>query len=363
MTRRVAPALSSAFALALIALAAGPAAAAVADRTVEHSIPVAGLVKIANLAGRIDLMPASDGPLKVVAVIHAEGDSAEETRELLEAMRWVQESDGTWNLAWPVDRYDEFAYLDDMGGWGSSSSGRFRGEKVRVYGRPRRGAPMLYADLSISVPRGMDLEVKNLVGNVIGRHLAAELGVDTGSGDIKIDGFEGRLLADTGSGDIELTDIDGELRADTGSGDVDVDGIAAPSIRVDTGSGDVRVANGRAPSVQVDTGSGDIDIVEVQLVTLDADTGSGDVVVRGGLAEATDVRVDTGSGGVHLLGGDSFEFDLSTDLGSGDVRVGYSDAELQRNNREVVGARRGSARTRIRVDTGSGDVTVAPLGR
>ena len=70
--------------------------------------------------------------------------------------------------------------------------------------------------------------------------------------------------------------------------------------------------------------------------------------------------VDTGSGEVDIFGGPGFEFDLDTDLGSGDVSIGYADAELRRDRREIVGARRGSGQTRVTVDTGSGDVTVAP---
>jgi hypothetical protein len=63
---------------------------------------------------------------------------------------------------------------------------------------------------------------------------------------------------------------------------------------------------------------------------------------------------------VEIFGGPAFEFDLTTDVGSGDVDVRYDDAELRRDRHEVVGARRGSGQTRIMVDTGSGDVTVAP---
>jgi hypothetical protein len=63
---------------------------------------------------------------------------------------------------------------------------------------------------------------------------------------------------------------------------------------------------------------------------------------------------------VELIGGPGFEFDLTTDVGSGEVSVRYADAELRREDHEVVGARRGSGQTRVMVDTGSGDVTLAP---
>jgi hypothetical protein len=353
----------------LLALAAVPALAAPASRTLEHSIPADGPVVIANLAGTVDLLPAAEGAIKVVAVIHAEGRSAEETRELLDAMRWVRETDGTWNLSYPVDDYDAFTYLDQLHSWGGSSSVRFRGERVRIYGKPRLlsggRAPVLFADLTVSVPRGVSLKVVNAVGPARGRNLAAEeLIVDTGSGNIKLAGIAGRLLADTGSGDIEVTEVAGDrVVADTGSGDVKIEGITARELSCDTGSGDVWVGRGRVGDLAADTGSGDIAIEEVHVDTLVADTGSGDVVVRGGLADARSVSVDTGSGSVHLLGGEGFEFELDTNVGSGEVRVGYADAEVYRDRREVSGARRGSGRTKILVDTGSGDVVVAPLGR
>jgi DUF4097 and DUF4098 domain-containing protein YvlB len=351
----------------VLALAAAPALATPATRTVEHSIPARGKVVIANLAGTIDLVPTAEGPVKVVAVVHAEGDSPSETRRLIDAMRWVQEPNGTWNLAYPVDDYDAFTYLDDVHSFGGSSTVRFRGERVRIYGKPRLwsggDAPVLFADITVSVPRGVELQVINTVGPVRGRSLAAaKLVVDTGSGNIKLAGVEGELVADTGSGDVEISDVAGDtVLADTGSGDVKIDQVTARELKVDTGSGDIWVAHGRVGHMLADTGSGDIEVQEVEMETFVGDTGSGDVVVRGGLAAATRIAVDTGSGEVRLLGGEGFEFDLDADTGSGDVRVGYQDADVRRSRDEVTGARRGSGRTRITVGTGSGDVVVAPL--
>ena len=362
------PVRSSALAATALCLAlAAPALAAPATRTVEHTIPADGKVRIANLAGTVDLLPAGGGPIKVVAVVHAEGDSASETRQLIEAMRWVQERDGTWNLAYPVDDYDAFTYLDDRHSFGGSSSTRFRGERVRVLGRPRLGfggdAPVLFADITVHVPRGARLEVANAVGPARGEDLVVtELKVDTGSGNVKLARVQGRLVADTGSGDVELSQVTGDTVADTGSGTVRIDGIEGGRLKADTGSGDIQISNGTVRELVADTGSGDIEIEEVRFETFSGDTGSGDVTVRGGLAGATDILVDTGSGEVRLLGGDGFEFDLVADTGSGEVEVGYADAELRRSRREIIGAVRGSGRTRVVVGTGSGDVVVAPLG-
>ena len=351
------------FTLGLIAMAlvaAQPVAAAMATKTVEQSIPASGHVKIANLAGRVVLMPAGSGPVKVVAVVNAEGSSPQETQELMQAMRWVQEHDGTWNLAYPVDRYDAFVFPDRLGWMGGNTTVKFRGQRVHVYGGARRGVPVLFADLTITVPKGVDLKVVDAVGGIRGENLNADLYLDTGSGDIKLDGAAGELVADTGSGDIELHRIAGDTRADTGSGDVTIDGIAADKLLIDTGSGDVTVSNATVGDLFADTGSGGVAVDHSQVQTFRADTGSGDVKLAGDLASARSIDVDTGSGEVEIFGGPEFEFDLTTDVGSGDVDVRYDDAELRRDRHEVVGARRGSGQTRIMVDTGSGDVTVAP---
>ena len=363
---RLASRSSSALLVAASLALAAPALAAPATNTVEHSIPAGGRVKIANLAGTLDLTPAPAGPVKVVAVVHAEGDSAEETRRLIEAMRWVQEPDGTWNLAYPVDDYDAFTYPDEGHSSGGSSSGKFRGERVRVYGRGGGGfrgdAPVLFADVTVHVPRGVRLEVVNMVGSARGEGLAVtELRVDTGSGNVKLSRVDGQLVADTGSGDVELSEITGDTVADTGSGTVRIDGIEGDRLKADTGSGDVEISNGSVRELVADTGSGDIEIREVVFTTFSGDTGSGDVTVRGGMAGAERIHVDTGSGEVQLLGGEGFEFDLDADTGSGEVEIGYDDAEVRGTRREITGARRGSGRTRVVVETGSGDVVVAPL--
>ena len=372
MRSRPIPVLFVVAVLALAPLAASaPAAAAVATKTVEHTVPsgaglngtLNGQVKIANLAGRITLVPAaSGGPVKVVAVVNAEGGSPQETQDLIQAMRWVQEHDGTWNLAYPVDRYDAFVYPEGLRSMGSHTTTKFRGERVHVYGGARRGVPVLYADLTVTMPRGARLRVNDSVGSVRGQNLNGDLFVGTGSGDIKLDGAAGTIDVDTGSGDVELHEIAGDTMADTGSGDVVIDGIAADTLKVDTGSGDVTISNATLRDLKADTGSGNIAVDHVRLVTFLGDTGSGDVTVSGDLSGATQIDVDTGSGDVDLVGGPAFEFDLTTDVGSGDVQVTYDDAELRRNRHEVIGARRGSGQTRIMVDTGSGDVTVSPSG-
>ena len=262
-------------------------------------------------------MRAPGKQLIVETFVHAAGTSADETRALLNGMKWVRSTDSKGRpevvLSYPVDDYRGFAYpragqVDvDLPGWLSwledagHTSTFYRGERVRIYGRPKASAPILYANLRIFVPLGAEMAVRNVVGSV------------------RVGNLEGTLRVDTGSGDIHLASHVGNLD-------------------LDTGSGDVLVRNGAASHVLADTGSGSVQVLGVELVELDADTGSGDVVVRSSLGQAKRVTADTGSGDVTIHAGSAASFDIESSQGSGELLVRYDDARIRRDGRKVVGA-------------------------
>ena len=80
-------------------------------------------------------------------------------------------------------------------------------------------------------------------------------------------------------------------------------------------------------------------------------------------SEADEIDADTGSGSVELEAGGARLRRVRADTGSGDIVSRYPDAEPILRKREVVGYRRGSAQTRISVDSGSGDLILEPGGR
>lgn len=336
------------------------------------------ILRLANLAGEVELVPGSGSEVVVRTTVHASGKNDSETRGLLQGMEWEEgkskSGKAQWHLTYPVERHRSFHYNGD--GWGQSTV-RYRGRKVTL--RTRKGsAPTLYADLRIEVPASGRLELRNSVGAVAGGDLEGDLVVDTGSGDVDLRSFSGTLVVDTGSGDVSLgvargeTTVDtgsGDIRIaelvgnaslDTGSGDISVRKVSLGRLVADTGSGNVQVENGSVGELKADTGSGDIQIVDVDVVHLVADTGSGEVVFQSTLASAEDAKISTGSGDVRILATAEPAFDLSFDAGSGDLVVRYDDAQLRRSGREVVGAVRGAGGAKIRVDTGSGDCVIGP---
>jgi DUF4097 and DUF4098 domain-containing protein YvlB len=380
---------------ALLVLLAGPALAgsvATETRVVKQTFPAGSELRLANLAGAVTIGPGKGSEVTVEATVHARGEDAAETQKLLAGMKWIESQDRKgrreWALSYPVDDFDAFAYPqlgsgDWDWGWGGNSqtTAHYLGRKVKVVSSGRR-APILYADLRIEIPGAANFTLRNGAGAVSAGRLSGVLGIDTGSGDVDVQALDGRLLVDTGSGNVEIGEVSKEFLVDTGSGDVrirqsggsgnvdtgsgnvEVGTFDGATLRIDTGSGDVRVGGGQAASLDIDTGSGDIRIEGLEMETFRADTGSGDVVVRSSLVKARDILVDTGSGSVRFLAGTAASFDIEAEQGSGELVVDYADAKYKvRRGREIYGATRGDARTKIRVETGSGDCVIQPEAR
>jgi len=352
-------------------------------------------LRLANLAGHVELVRADGREVVVEATVHALGENGRETQKLLDGMKWVRSKDNKgrdeWALSYPVDDYTSYHYPqgskkeEPSGFWGfffdsgSSSSVTYRGERVRIRSTKRSSDPTLYADLRIALPAGSQVSVRNAVGSINGSGaLEGALTLDTGSGTVTLASYAGRLLVDTGSGKVAIGTVKGETTIDTGSGDVTVrslvgngsvetgsgsiviDSVSAGKLSVDTGSGDVTVKSGDAGRLLADTGSGSVKVLGVEIEELVADTGSGDIVLRSSLDKTRKVTAETGSGEVRIVAGPNASFDIDTDQGSGDLRVGYQDAVLRRSGRKVVGAKRGTGRTVIHIATGSGDCTIGP---
>jgi hypothetical protein len=393
-TMRQAPAAAT---VLMLTIGAGIAPAAFADQTraFKQAFPAGGTIRLANLAGRIELVRGQGKEVVVEATIHA--DAGGETQKLLQGMKWVKSRDREgheeWALSYPVEKHRSYVYpredrkgSDDMPSFlsfldMSQTTTTYRGEKVKIYARPHGGAPTLFADLRIALPVGSDVAFRNSVGPVRGGDLEGSLQVKTGSGDVQIASYSGRLAVDTGSGDVVLGSARGETSVDTGSGDVIVkrligngsmdtgsgdvvvENVSAGRLAVDTGSGDVTVREGTAAHVLAETGSGSVRVIRVELEELDADTGSGDVIFQASLAKAKRLTAETGSGDVEIKGGPDASFDISSSHGSGELQVGYADAALRKSGKKVVGAKRGNGRTVIRVATGSGDCVISPRER
>jgi DUF4097 and DUF4098 domain-containing protein YvlB len=153
------------------------------------------------------------------------------------------------------------------------------------------------SDLEIALPASVRrLQLQTGHGDVSVEGVDADLEIGTGKGDIQA-GDGGRGEFSTGKGDIHIGAWRGRLQLSTGKGNVEVDS-APEGIEATTGKGDVQVgsAGGR---VEVNTGKGNLVFGRLS-GQAELQTGKGDVVVTD-LADAR-LEVQTSKGNVALDG-------------------------------------------------------------
>ncbi len=307
---------------------------------------------VENLAGAMKVV-AGSGPLaEVTATLHAESAA------LLEGMRFEPTTDEKGRPSLRV-RYPEnerrFRYPH-----GGSTETKYDGRRLKV---TSDSGVLAYADLEVRLPKDVaEAWLRNAVGAMQASGVSGNLRFDTGSGDITVSDVSGDIMAGTGSGDVKASGARGRFKCDTGSGGCEITGFRGESLGLDTGSGTLLATDIETRSLRADTGSGDIRVTRAQAVDVEAATGSGSVdleLVGTGLSK---VSADTGSGDVRLRLPKDASFEVRADMGSGDLESRFADAQAIVNRREVVGYRRGDGHIKIDVDTGSGDVTVEPVG-
>ncbi len=367
----------------VLALLAAAAAAAPHTETLSEQFPLQGSTRFSleNLAGKIQIEPARGNEVDVEMTVHAE------TRELAGTVRLEAERRGgrlILLVSYPVKDYDEFTYPGNgesksYGGWfggRSRTNTEYQGRKVTVRSDETRGAVLLYADLILRLPEGLEAEVRNVAGNITADGIRGALSLDTGSGNIEAENGDGTLevdtgsgdvdvlrqrgsvVADTGSGDVTLEDVDGDVEADTGSGNVTIQNVDAQTILVDTGSGDIRLESVQG-SLEADTGSGEVHGRNLTLSgRLVADTGSGDVDLQGDFSQVRRLAIDTGSGDVILSGTSFPAMDLEIDTGSGGIDVDIPGADVISAKKSYYHARFGNGDAKAEIGTGSGDVDI-----
>lgn len=338
--------LTLAVSLAL-AVASAPAVAPAEDLTHEISLE-ADALDLVNLIGaiRIEAAPADRYEVKIeikgrdadpdlVSVEVSEGaDARVRVRFATDRHRdWIypalgkgratiRESSGTEARNW-LERL-----LFELGRKSVTVRGSGRGQEA-------------WADVTLLVPRGKAADLSLGVGKIDAGGIEGSLKLATRSGSIAVADHRGALTADTGSGSVTVSDHRGPtLHVDTGSGSVTIDRAETAKLHVDTGSGSVRARAVGADQGRIDTGSGGI--------TLELDRmGEGPFVL------------DAGSGSVRLNLPANPSALINVDTGSGGIDARVPGAEVLEQSRGELRLRVGDGQTRVRIDTGSGGVTIS----
>ena len=124
-------------------------------------------------------------------------------------------------------------------------------------------------NLTIEVPRGVDLFIDDGSGPIHIQYFAGHLEIKDDSGPIRIEKVVGNVTVVDGSGKIFMEDIQGNIEVKDGSGSVEVDKIKG-DVRVTDGSGKISIQYVDGYVTVMDE-SGAIDINDI----------TGDVLIRG----------------------------------------------------------------------------------
>jgi hypothetical protein len=347
--------------LALV-LSVGPVHAEV-TRTLRGEIPASGRVAVENLAGTMRITQGSGSVITVVATLHAENDEAAglvrleqvSGKEGVPTLRVIYPTEKYGTIRYPGDRDDSF--LSRLFGGSSTTRTEYGGKRVRV---SSGDGTLLYAEVEVQVPVGADVRFLNSVGPIRGESLDGTLGFDTGSGNVVLQTITGQVTANTGSGNVEATAVQGTFSGSTGSGNVTLTGFEGDSVKADTGSGNIRLSDAKALHVKTSTGSGNIKVAGGGIEDFNGSTGSGNVELDTDGDQLRKLDASTGSGNVVLRLGAGASFDARTETGSGRIVSRYDDAEPIMEDKEIVGYRRGSLKSHVKVSTGSGNIVLEP---
>ncbi|MCO4098147.1 MAG: DUF4097 domain-containing protein [Gemmatimonas sp.] len=314
-------------------------------------------VAIYNLAGNVSV--ESGRGSDVVVEVTRRGSDARELRVETSEIGGRQ----TLRVVYPDDdiifsgRRDSWGstevQVNDDGTWGGK---RWRGgRKVRIRSRGR--GTEAWADVRILVPEGKSVAAYVAVGELSANNVNGNFTIDCGSGRTTAANVRGSLSVDVGSGGVNVRDSDlDQLTIDTGSGGVSLSRVTALRCVIDTGLGGVQGDNASCDELSVDVGSGGVRFVDSRSSAIRVDAGRGTVSMTLRNSPRS-VNIESGSGGVLLGVPGSLSADIDIETGSGGIETDFMlrTTRVERNHvRGVIGDGAG----RIRIETGSGSVTL-----
>jgi hypothetical protein len=218
-----------------------------------------------------------------------------------------------------------------------------------------RGSHSGNSEWNLTVPDNTTLNMNTGSGNISLDGITTQVKSSLGSGDVEITGVKGKVQFNTGSGNIRLTNSEGDLSFNTGSGEIEASG-GTGKYSLNSGSGDIDVRNMKG-TLALNTGSGNITANAVTLEDFSHfNTGSGDATVTLKAALTHDINVNSGSGDATLnFNGTPIEGEV---IMTANERNGNIVAPFKFDKEETVEERNSSSRIRKTARLGNKDITI-----
>lgn len=207
----------------------------VRQQQITHRIGASGRLQIKVTDADVRIRPADGDEVRLNASFEIAAGSDDEADRVLETAKLLVSSGGSYL---DVRSNEEGDLGATIGQWITGEPGGL-GSAIRhwVTGRPR-----VELSLEVEAPRGCELRIEAV------------------SGDLVVEGMAGEQRYSTVSGDQYLTDLSGSVRIGTVSGDATLRAASAIRLRAETVSGDLSVIAPRLEELRASTVSGDLEI-------------------------------------------------------------------------------------------------------
>jgi hypothetical protein len=229
-------------------------------------------------------------------------------------------------------------------------------------------------DFTVEVPYEFSVETSTTSGDVQVTNIAGDASISATSGDVLLRDIGGGSVIELTSGDIDAGDVGGDLRIAASSGDTEikrVKGVVAVqatsgnvyayevggNAMVNLITGDLKI-KGCLGDVNFSTAAGNAEIADV-LGGVNATSSSGDLHVVIVPVGEKEFYLNTASGNIalHYVTVTDYGFLLNVNTCTGSIK-GDLDIELDKITRRTLKGVVGSGRSRVIIETASGDVSI-----
>lgn len=201
----------------------------------------------------------------------------------------------------PVKKYKKF-YFPNLPEGAICEDILWKYGKIIVTGNKDVDAFNSFIDYEIYLPKEVNFKITNIAGDIELKSTIGKAEFNTCYSNLKCSEHSGELIIDSGTGNIKIEGVNSIVEVDTGSGNVALSGVKSSKIGVDTGSGKVRIGKIDSSEININTGSGsvDFDYEEIKADKIRIDTGSGDIYFRIPPSRSAIVNLSTVSGKVDI---------------------------------------------------------------
>ncbi len=298
----------------------------------------------ATLAGGVSVDAATEGPVTAIRVGLPAGETAS-------ALRLPREKDPS------ISRWVSSIFRKK----GDAIDVDYRGNTYRI--ADDRKAPGLAVELTLAVPFGAAVVVRQEVGSIVLESSRGDARLETRAGTVAADGFLGSLSIDGHDADVKVTMCQGtKLDVATGTGKIDLLDVRASRVTLRTDSGAIGGTIAGADDLSVDSASGPVELAGVEPVRADIRAGTGNVDLSSHLSRTKKFAVRSDSGNVVLRLGVGVGFDLTAETPTGEVKsLGLPMTAVDKSG-IVSRFQRWGGGPDLDVKAGAGSLTVRPYG-